>query len=97
MQLQQGDALACHISSNHGGGSYFSTEEVPDVGVMASVKGFLQEFKEIELEKEIPVAIMVYDSGMSMRGYSPDDYFDQSAFEGMDVVRVATIRFSATE
>jgi hypothetical protein len=60
---------------------------------MMSMKGFLQEFQRIEMDKEIPVAFMVYDSGTIMRSYSLQDYFEPSKFEGMDLVQVVTLTF----
>ncbi len=60
---------------------------------MMSMKGFLQEFPRIEIDKEIPIAFMVYDSGTIMRSYSLQDYFEPSIFEGMDLVQVVTLIF----
>jgi len=51
------------------------------------------QFQGIEMDKEIPVAIMVYDSGTIMRSYSLQDYFEPSKFEGMDLVQVVTLTF----
>ena len=61
---------------------------------MASVKGFLQEFQPIAMNTEIPVALMVYDSGTSMKSYTLQDYFEPSKFDGMDLVQVVTLEFS---
>ena len=69
-------------------------EIILDAETMASTKGFLQEFQKIEINKEIPVALMVYDSGTSMRSYSLKDYFDPSKFDGMDLVQVVTLTFA---
>lgn len=49
------------------------------------------------MNKEIPVALMVYDSGTSMSGYSLQDYFDPSVFDGMDFVQVVTLTFTDKE
>jgi len=57
-------------------------------------QGFLEEFQNIEMNKEIPVAFKVVDSGPSMEGYSLQDYFKPSGFKGMDLVQFVTIEFS---
>ena len=64
---------------------------------LGSTKGYLAEFRPIELNEEIPLAIMVYDSGTSMRSYTPQDYYDTSAFEDMDLAQAVTVRFSDKE
>lgn len=76
----------------------FETEavELEREPVISSWK-FLRESKEIQLEKEIPVAIMAYDSGSSMRSYSPEDYFEPSVFQGLDLVQAVTFTFSSEE
>jgi len=56
-------------------------------------KKILQEFQRIEMDNEIPIAFMVYDSGTIMRSYSLQDYFKPSIFEGMDLVQVVTLTF----
>lgn len=61
---------------------------------MASAIGFLQEFQKIEINQEIPVALMVYDSGPRLESYSLNDYFEPSKFDGMDFVQVVTLNFT---
>ena len=61
---------------------------------LASSKGFLTEFEEIKLNKEIPVVIMIYDSGTSMKTYSMDDFFSTSIFESVDLVQAVTLTFT---
>lgn len=78
----------CSFTSNP-----IELEEEPIV----NTHGFLQEFQTIELNTEIPIAIMVYDSGNSMRSYSPQDYFTPSVFDGMDLVQIVTLEFSDKE
>ena len=68
-----------------------------------NVKAFSEEFLEdhriIELEKEIPVAMMVYDTnyddGSAVGIFMLDDYDHPEKFEGVDAVRVVTLMFSA--
>ncbi len=93
MQLRENYAIDFIINAG-GRASYKTDEIVLNSETMASIKGFLQEFQEITINTEIPVALMVYDSGTSMRSYSLQDYFEPSKFAGMDLVQVVTLKFS---
>lgn len=76
----------------------FKSNEIEDyAGHKASYKAYLPASQEIEFDKEIPVAILVYDSGTSMRSYAPGQYFTPSDFEGMDLVQAVTLKFSDKE
>ena len=66
MQLRENYAIDFIINAG-GRASYKTDEIVLNSETMASIKGFLQEFQEITINTEIPVALMVYDSGTSMR------------------------------
>ena len=93
MQLKENYTIDFVI--NAGGKASYKTDEILlDNEATASIKGFLQEFQDIIINTEIPVALMVYDSGTSMRSYSLQDYFEPSKFEGMDLVQVVTLEFS---
>ena len=93
MQLRENNVIYFNI--NCGGRASFKTDEIIlDTETMASAKGFLQEYQEIEIDKEIPVALIVYDSGTVMRSYSLEDYFEPAKFEGMDLVQVVTLMFT---
>lgn len=96
MQLKENYAIDFNINAS-GRASFKTDEIILDAETMASSKGFLQEFQKIEINKEIPVALMVYDSGTSMRSYSLQDYFDPSKFDGMDLVQVVTLIFTDKE
>lgn len=96
MQLKENYAIEFNINAS-GRASYKTDEIMLDSETMASTKGFLQEFQKIEINKEIPVAFMVYDSGTSMRSYSIQDYFDPPKFDGMDLVQVVTLTFTDKE
>ena len=96
MQLQENYVIDFHINCA-GRMSSQSEEIVFDSESMASTKAFLQEFQEIKLNTEIPVALMVYDSGTSMRSHSLQDYFEPTEFEGMDLVQAVTLEFSDKE
>ncbi len=92
MQLRENNVIYFNI--NCGGRASFKTDEIIlDTETMMSMKGFLQEFPRIEIDKEIPIAFMVYDSGTIMRSYSLQDYFEPSIFEGKDLVQVVTLIF----
>lgn len=93
MQSQENHVIAYNINAN-GRASYKTEEILLDSEETASLKAFLQEFQSIEINKEIPVALMVYDSGTSMRSFTLQDYFEPSKFEGMDLVQVVTLEFS---
>ena len=56
--------------------------------------GFLESFENIELNAEIPVAVMLCGSGTRMPGCTPQDYFDPSKFEGIDFAQAVTLEFS---
>ncbi|MCC5912642.1 MAG: hypothetical protein JJT76_19670 [Clostridiaceae bacterium] len=96
MQLKENYSIDFNINTS-GRASYKTDEIILDTETMASTKGFLQEFQKIEINKEIPVALMVYDSGSSMRSYSLQDYFAPSEFDGMDLVQVVTLIFTNKE
>lgn len=96
MQLKENHAIDFNINAG-GRASYKTDEIILNTETIASTKCFLQEFQNIELNKEIPVALLVYDSGTSMRGYSLQDYFNPSLFEGMDLVQVVTLTFTDNE
>lgn len=96
MQLKENYAIDFNINAS-GRASFKTDEIILDTETMASIKGFLQEFQKIQINKEIPVALMVYDNGTSMRSYSLQDYFAPSKFEGMDLVQVVTVTFTDKE
>lgn len=93
MQLRENYTIDFTI--NAGGLASYKTDGILlDNEIMASIKAFLLEFQDIEINTEIPVALMVYDSGTSLKSCSPQDYFDPSKFEGMDLVQAVTLEFS---
>ena len=96
MQLKENFAIDFNINTS-GRASYKTDEILLDTELMALTKGFFQEFQKIEINKEIPIALMVYDSGTSMRSYSLQDYFDPSKFDGMELVQVVTLTFTDKE
>jgi len=98
MQLKEDYAIDFNINAVSGGRASYKIEPIMlNKEIAASSKGFLKKFQEIELNKEIPVALMVYNSGTSMPGFSLQDYFEPSSFDGMDLVQVVTFVFSDKE
>lgn len=93
MLLKENYAIDFNIHMN---GRFTSQTEALDVDFenMVSGKGFLTDFQKIELNKEIPVALMVYDGGNSIRSYDMEDFFSPSKFEGMDLVQAVTLTFT---
>ena len=96
MQLRKDYGIDFRINCA-GQASYETEGTVMKQEPLASTRGFLQEFKTIELNTEIPVAVMVYDSGTSMQSCGPDDYYEPEKFEGMDLVQAVTLEFSDEE
>lgn len=93
MQLRENYSIDFNINSS-GRASYKTDEISNNSKAAASSIGFLHEFQDIEINKEIPVAIMVYDDGTSMKSFSLQDYFEPSKFDGMDLVQAVTLTFS---
>ncbi|WP_201750376.1 hypothetical protein [Senegalia massiliensis] len=62
--------------------------------ISASSKSFLRDFQRIEINKELPLAIMIYDSGTMMRAYSLENFFSPSRFKEMDLVQAVTLTFT---
>lgn len=92
MQLKENYAMDFAI--NAGGMASFKTDEITqNFEQISSTKGFLREFQDITINTEIPVALMVYDSGTSMRSCSLQDFFEPSKFVDMDLVQVVTLEF----
>lgn len=89
------DNYAIDFNINTMGMASFQTETLDvDSEITASLKGFLTDFQKIEINKEIPVALMVYDSGSSMRSYAMEDFFSPSSFEDVDLVQAVTLTFT---
>ncbi|AOT71236.1 hypothetical protein [Geosporobacter ferrireducens] len=89
------DNYAIDFNINTMGRASYQTDTLDvDSEIVASSKGFLTDFQRIEINKEIPVAIMTYDSGTSMRSYTMEDFFSPSRFEEMDLVQAVTLIFT---
>ena len=94
MILGENYSIEFHISHDGSRMSSKSDEIILDTESIASTTGFLENAAEIELNQEIPVAFMVYDSGGHMPGASVENFFDPSDFQGMDLVQAVTLTFS---
>lgn len=93
MMLKDDHAIDFNINTM--GRASYQTEKLDvDYEIVSSSKGFLTDFQEIEMNKEIPVAIMIYDSGTSMRSYAMADFFSPSKFDEMDLVQAVTLTFT---
>ena len=83
---------------NGAGQGHFTSKEIRlEEEPAAETKCFLNEFQQIELNKEIPIALRVYDSGTNMRSYQVQDYGNPSVFRKMDLVQAVTVTFSDKE
>ncbi len=96
MQIQDDRSIDFHI--NMAGQGAFSTKDAEEnQEYTAEGKAFLREASKIELGKEIPVAVLVYDNGNSMSSYTTEDYFEPEKFKDMDLVQAVTLEFSDQE
>ena len=94
MQLQENYTINFNINTRVLA-IFKPTEEIfLDNQIMSSLKGFLPEFREIVLNEEIPVALMVYNSANSLKFYTLQDYFEPEKLQGMDLVQAVTLKFS---
>lgn len=96
MLLKENYSIDININTN--GRALYKTGELTfNPEGIVSTRGFLMEFHNIELNKEIPVAVMAYDSGSSIQSYSLQDYFEPSKFKGMDLAQFVTLTFTDKE
>ena len=96
MKMKENYAVDFYINSN-GLYSFHTNSITLDKEILASQKAFLQDFENITLNTEIPVALMAYSSGSTMKNYSLQDYFEPVKFSEMDLVQVVTMTFSDEE
>ena len=92
MQLRKGYVIEYNINTI-GRASFITDEIILDKEEIVVMKGFLQEYQYIEIDKEIPVAIMVYSSRKTLKNYSLEDYSDPTKFGEKDLVKVVTLTF----
>lgn len=96
MTLNDNHTIDFTLNSN---GRFSSNVELAnlDFNIKVCAKAFLTDFQKIEINQEIPVAIMVFDNGASMRSFSVDSYFEPDIFEGMNSVQAVTLTFTNKE
>lgn len=93
--LNENHSIEYHINTTGWGSCFYKTEEIiSDEQEVIYARDFLSERKDIELNQEIPIAIMVYDSGTSIRAFTTDDYFTPEKFKGMDIVQAVVVNFT---
>ncbi|WP_130807475.1 hypothetical protein [Senegalia massiliensis] len=89
------DNHAINFNINTMGRASYQTDSLKmENEISASSKSFLRDFQRIEINKEIPIAIMIYDSGTMMRAYSLENFFSPSRFKEMDLVQAVTLTFT---
>ncbi|BBI33341.1 hypothetical protein [Cohnella abietis] len=93
MMLKDNYAIDFNINTK-GRASYKTDKLDVNYEIVSSSQGFLTDFQRIEINKEIPVAIMIYDSGTRMKTYAMEDFFSPSKFEEMDLVQAVTLTFT---
>lgn len=93
MLIKEGYSIDMHITTM-GRASQKGNPLDIESEFMSSSRGYLTDFEEIELNKEIPVAIVMYDSGTSMSTYSMDDFFSPYIFADIDIVQAVTLIFT---
>ncbi len=92
--LKENHSLAFHITTT--GRASYQTDEISDHSLhSSSTKTFLTEFEAIEPGKEIPVAILVCDSGTVMRTFDVNSFFSPDNYKDMDLVQAVTLTFTA--
>jgi hypothetical protein len=93
MLLNENYSIEYHIDTG-GEASYQTDQIVLDKENLISAHTFLEQSKEFNLNEPIPVAIIAYDSGNSMRVFSLEDYFDPERFKGMVLVQAVVLEFT---
>ncbi len=77
--------------------SYTSDEIQLDAEILSSATSFFQQEgeqpREIELGKEIPVALMMYNSGSSMKDFGLADYFHPEKLADADLAQTVVLTF----
>jgi len=96
MILKDNNAIDCFIDC--GGVSNFQVDEIIlKDEILASKIRFLNEFRDIELNKEIPIALMIYSSNNYMYTYSLEDFYEPERLGDLDLVQVITMSFTDDE
>ncbi len=101
MRLLPDHAIEFHICTGEdlGSSSAYTSDELPlEEEMTGSSQCFFQNDgketpQEIQLGREIPVALMAYDSGTSMQSFTLEDYFNPAALANLDLVQAVVLTF----
>jgi hypothetical protein len=93
MLFNEDHSIDLNINTN-GNASYKTDKIELDKKIILSSRIILSQYKEIKLNQQIPVAILVYDSSNTIETYSTDDYFKPQRFEGLDLVQAVVLCFT---
>ena len=96
MTLNDDRSINFVISSHGRFSSHVDLDEL-DFDMTISAHAFLTDFHPIELNQEIPVAIIVSDDGTTMRSFAVDSYFDPDVFQDMKSVQAVTLTFTTND
>lgn len=95
MEIKEDYAMGLTINNNASGTVMLNSDPLLlDIESPVFTEILLQEFREIEINQEIPVAILSYKEETPAQGFSLEDYFEPSQFEDTDFVQVITVTFS---
>lgn len=94
MQLMENQSIYFNTIIGGGSVSVTTSEVILDKTQKLSAKEFMKKFSNIEVDKEIPIAIMISSSGNTIRVFDLNSYYDVSRFQGLDFVQVVTLKFT---
>lgn len=94
MQLRENQSIYFNTIIGGSSASVTTSEVMLDRTQKIWSKEFMKKFSNIEIDKEIPVAIMVSSSGNTIRVFDLNSYYDVSRFEGLDFVQAVTLKFT---
>ena len=82
----------------HGGVGYaIETDPIPTPEAYGySMNVFLTEFQEMELDEEIPIALLAYDVSSFSENLPLLDFFTPANLEGINLVQAVTLTFTSS-
>ena len=93
IQLQEDGSLGFHIRS--GGGLASCQTEPIGLEPAASARCFLTESRDLPLNQEVPVALLLYGvDGDGIPVCSLEDFADPSRLSGLELVQAVTVEFT---
>ena len=96
MEAGQDQVVSLHF---HGGGVGYAIETDPIPTPEAygySMNVFLTEFQEMELDEEIPIALLAYDVSSFSENLPLSDFFTPANLEGINLVQAVTLTFTSS-